>query len=188
MRESYEFSIVEALSEVVEVADPEADLILTEAVADAYNRHHANKPTTTRAIGGALTRLGFRTIQNREQIGGKGGKWITRRGYRLNKSDRILLEELRERYGLIPAKPVSLESMESSLGMAYSPKDEEEKSTLSLHDSIDTIDTADPQNPKSDDAGQPGQPVDVAVAPNWASKLTSHGWQKDHPKDEAEAT
>ena len=176
MRESYEFSIVEALSEAVDEAATDAELILTENVTDAYNRHHANKLTTTRAVGGALTRLGFGTIVTREQIGGKGGKWITRRGYSLNKSDRTLLEELKERYGLTPPKPVSLKSIESSLGGVYFPKEEKEKYTLSLHDSIDTTDTAE----------QPRQALDAtssaSLAPDWAAKLTTHAWQRDHPK------
>jgi hypothetical protein len=194
MRESYEFSIVEALSEAVDQAPADAELILTETVTDAYNRHHANKLTSGRAVGSALTRLGFRTAQSREQPDGKGGKWVTRRGYRLNKSDRHLLEDLRQRYGLAPPKPVALESMESSLGEVYSPKGEEEKSTLSLHDSIDTTATAtSPETPKPNEgapaeATEPskpdeGQAVGTSLTPNWASKLTSYAWQRDHPKE-----
>ena len=169
MRESYEFSIVEALSEAVDEVAADAELILTETVADAYNRHHANKPTTTRAVGGALTRLGFRTTVTREQIGGKGGKWTTHRGYRINKSDRSLLEELKERYGLTPPKPVSIESIESSLWRGILPNDEEEKSTPHSDDTIDSIDS--------------GKPIDVTLAPDWAAKITSYAWQKAHPEE-----
>jgi hypothetical protein len=153
MRESYEFSIVEALSEAVDAAPLEAEVILTEAVTEAYNRHHANKTTSSRAVGGALTRLGFRTIITREQIGGIGGKWITHRGYRLNKSDRRLLEELKQRYGLTAAEPVSMKSMVSSLGEAYSPitpNDEEEKSTPHSDETIETIETANTPKPSEE--------------------------------------
>jgi hypothetical protein len=165
MRESYEFSIMEALSEAVDATPADAELILTETVAEAYNRHHANKLTTTRAVGGALTRLGFRSTITREQVGGTGGKWITHRGYRLNKSDRTLLEELKERYGLTPPKPVSMKSIDSSLEMVYSPNSEEEKSTPSYTETIETIETdSPPETPKSDDSGQPRQPVDTPLA------------------------
>jgi len=111
MRESYEFSIMEALSEVVEEAGPLADLILTETVADAYKRTHTNRPSTPRSVGSALTRLGFRSIQTRERF---ADKWITRRGYRLNREDRNLLEDLKRRYGLVGTEPVAVVSMKSS--------------------------------------------------------------------------
>jgi hypothetical protein len=161
MHESYEFSIVEALTEAVDEAAADTDLILTETVTDAYNRHHPNKLTTTRNVGSALTRLGFRAIITREQVGGKGGKWITHRGYRLNKSDRTLLEELKQRYGLTPAEPVSLKSMVSSLGMAYSPKEEEEKSTPHSTETIETAEAPKPSEGASAEATEPSKP-DVA--------------------------
>ena len=92
IRETYEYAVLEAFASVVTEDMQDACLILTETVTDAYNQRHASKATTNRSIGRTLARLGFKTGREDDKV---AGKWISRRGYRLN---RALLSRLKTEY------------------------------------------------------------------------------------------
>ena len=93
IRETYEYAVLEAFASVVTEDLQDTCLILTETVTDAYNQRHASKATTNRSIGRTLARLGFKTGREDDKV---AGKWISRRGYRLN---RALLSRLKTEYG-----------------------------------------------------------------------------------------
>jgi len=100
LRESYEFHVLEALCAIVDISDIDGDLILTEAVTDAYNsKYPSKKPKTTRSIGGILQKFGFTSAERFETVEISGGrhKQICRRGYLLKWQ---LLERLKNEYAL----------------------------------------------------------------------------------------
>lgn len=140
IQESYEYAVLEAFDSVVLEDNPDGELILTEAVMDAYNQRHASKPTTTRSVGKTLARLGFKT--DKEWIPGGTGR-MCRRGYRLK---RALLQRLKTEYGLnADGESVSSVSSVSSTLDGILPHPSlpslTKNTTLSSNDTNDTDDT-----------------------------------------------
>jgi hypothetical protein len=124
IQETYEYAVLEAFDSVVVQDTPDGELILTEAVVDAYNQRHASKPTTTRSVGRTLARLGFRA--DREISPGQGH---THRGYRLK---RALLKRLKTDYGFDSENVVpSLPSRPSTLDGILPTSVDDEQTTLS---------------------------------------------------------
>ena len=116
IQETYECSVLVAFDSVALEDTPDGELILTEAVVDAYNTRHAGKPTTTRSIGRTLARLGFKAADVVEPFG-SDGKRIHKRGYRL---DRSLLNRLKNQYGLagqdsVPTVPTVPSTLDGTL-------------------------------------------------------------------------
>ncbi len=162
IQETYEYAILEAFDSVVLNDTEDGALILTEGIVDAYNQHHASKPTTNQGVGRTLTRLGFKA--DRDEVTGPAGR-ATRRGYRLK---RALLDRLKTEYGFDFPKPVASIASNASAtrgGIHPSP----------------TLDNHIP--PSSDASDASDAESSSVVAPGWASKITSYGWQREHPKE-----
>jgi hypothetical protein len=145
IQESYEYAVLEAFDSVVLEDNPDGDLILTEAVMDAYNQRHASKPTTTRSVGRTLARLGFKA--DRDEIMGPAGR-ATRRGYRLK---RALLDRLKTEYGFDFAKQDASTASTASTTLdgilhVHAPPIIED-TTLSSNDADDADDAEGGPNP-----------------------------------------
>jgi len=149
IQESREFSVLEALNEAATEAGPDADLILTENVKDAFNRHHPNSKhqATNRSIGRTLARLGFKNVRVDQAVA--NGRTLTRRGY---KPDHVLLERLNVQYGLAEPKDPdlsSLSSLSSSTMRGILPRPVEREKT----DTHTTDDDNDDDDEKSQGGG-----------------------------------
>jgi hypothetical protein len=112
LQETYEYKVLDALSNVVNDTDPDGSFILTDTVTENYNINYPNKsgkPTRSTAIGRVLMRLGFKAQDTYEYL---LGKRIHERGYLLN---RKLLDQLKDQY-LLSAKETPIEPSPSVPG------------------------------------------------------------------------
>ena len=147
IQESYEYAVLEAFDSVVLEGNPDGELILTEAVMDAYNQRHASKPTTSRSVGRTLARLGFKA--DRDEIMGPGGR-ATRRGYRLK---RGLLDRLRTEYGFDFSKQnASTASTASSTLDGILPSQENPPTPNDAHDTTKNTTLSSNDADDADDA------------------------------------
>ena len=138
LRESYEFRILEALTETVEDREGESWEIPAEEITDAYNRHHGDKPTTSKSVGRVMLRLGFKKEPVKISTDESTGKRVFKRVWRIRKPE---LTRMTRQYGFDNDSVSCVSSV--SLTMSDTLPLDSYSSNTHTHTTNDTNDTND---------------------------------------------